>query len=331
MDSITQNVHAMYKQYPYPSRETGIRRLVELFNLMQIFASEAKFDYKNRTILDAGTGTGHRLVEAARHLPDTAFTAVDMSEASLSVAKQMAADHGLKNVRFQQGNLLENLSDLGLFEVILCMGVLHHLSNPLGGLVNLVSRLRDDGIVFLYLYGAIGGRERMRRKEIVTTLMGNRDDFAQGIALIKALQFDSLEYGWNLSLDEGPVKDGLLVDAYLNVNEALYTSKEIGPLMKAAGLKSYAIFGISSAKAGYLFDCGLHAPNAIGIPKTEPAKFLPTQLARDCYERLPLEKKIALVEAFYQPNGYTVIGFQGDYRKVLPSDSRLARNVISCE
>ena len=330
MDAITQKVQSMYKQYPYPSKETGIRRLVELYNLLQLFAQETDFDYKKKMVLDAGTGTGHRLVEAARHLPETAFTAIDMSEASLGVAKKLAAENRLANVQFHQRDILGDLSDLGSFELILCMGVLHHLSNPPAGLVNLASRLREGGMVFLYLYGALGGRERMRRKEIVTTLMERRDDFEQGLRLIKELQFEHLEYGWNLSLTEGPVKDGLLVDAYLNVNEALYTDEEIARLMKGAGFKSYAIYGISSAKAGYLFDCALNATDSLGIPKTEPAKFLPTPLARACYERLPLTQKIRLVEAFYQPNGYTVVGFKGDYRAVLPAECRLARNIVQC-
>ncbi len=327
MDDITRIVQEMYRRYPYPSREAGIRKLTELHNLLQLFAHEAAFDFRGKRMLDAGTGTGHRLVEAARHMAETSFVAVDMSEASLAVARGLAADGALRNVEFQPRNLLGDLSGLGRFDAITCLGVLHHLSNPAAGLANLVARLEDHGILFLYLYGAPGGRERMRRKQIVTTLMERRDDFEGGLRLIKELQFESLEYGWNLTGVDGPVKDGLLVDAYLNVNEALYDSQAIAALMRGSGLAGYTLFGISSAKAGYLFDTALGG-GATGVPITEAGKFLPTPHTRACYERLPLPKKIELVEAFYQPNGYTLVAFKGEAHRRLPAGCRLLRNFL---
>jgi SAM-dependent methyltransferase len=130
--------------------------------------------------------------------------AVDLSEASLAIARQAAVEQDIQNVQFQLFNLMEDDSKLGAFDVILCMGVLHHLSNPAHGLCNLVSHLADDGILFLYMYGRYGGRERMRRKQIVSLLLGNNKprDFGRGIRLIKGLGFDSFEYGWNLNFDD---------------------------------------------------------------------------------------------------------------------------------
>ena len=37
----------------------------------QLFGREAKFDLAGKRVLDAGTGTGHRLIAAAKSLPDT--------------------------------------------------------------------------------------------------------------------------------------------------------------------------------------------------------------------------------------------------------------------
>src|ERR1051326_5578515 len=90
---------------------------------------------------------------------------------------------------------MEDGGTLGRFDMVLSMGVIHHLSDPARGLRNLVGNLKEEGIIFLYIYGRHGGRERMRRKQILSLLLnGNRRDFEQGVHLAKELGFDSFEY-----------------------------------------------------------------------------------------------------------------------------------------
>lgn len=55
---------------------------------------------------------------------------IDFSEKSLGIAKEMAKKNSIKNIDFRFANLMEDLSDLGRFDIVLCMGVLHHLSDP---------------------------------------------------------------------------------------------------------------------------------------------------------------------------------------------------------
>src|SRR5262249_33544035 len=150
------------------------------------FAAENRYDFKGKRVLDAGTGTGHRLIEAARVLPETQFLAVDISETPLEIARRAAAEERVGNVEFRRANLMEDGEPLGAFHVILCMGVLHRLSDPAQGLRNLVRNLAPDGLLFLYIYGAHGARERMRRKRIVALLRGrDATDFEHGIRLVK--------------------------------------------------------------------------------------------------------------------------------------------------
>src|ERR1051326_6233196 len=172
MDETTRLVQQMYTAFPYPSPKPGGPQLRELRNLLTIFTSETGYLFKGKRILDAGTGTGHRLIEAARALPDTEFVAVDISESPLAIARRTADEQGVKNIQFRQCNLMEDGVSLGGFDIILCMGVLHHLSYPAKGLRNLARHLSSDGLLFLYLYGAHGGRERIRRKQIVSLLQG---------------------------------------------------------------------------------------------------------------------------------------------------------------
>ena len=51
------------------------------------------------------------------------------------------------------------------------MGVLHHLSDPNKGLQILSKMLNKDGMIFLYLYGKLGGHKRMLNKELISIIL----------------------------------------------------------------------------------------------------------------------------------------------------------------
>ena len=82
---------------------------------------------------------------------------LDMSEASIALAKERAQIRGLGNIRWVHDSLL-NLPGLGLgrFDYINCSGVLHHLSDPDLGLRVLLGALKDGGAIGLMVYGTTG-------------------------------------------------------------------------------------------------------------------------------------------------------------------------------
>ena len=139
MDAVTRKVMEMYDSFPYPSAETGRKELTELATLLRLLCLESGLALSGKRILDAGTGTGHRLAHAARIYPESHFTAIDLCETSLAVARSVAAREGVRNVTHASANLLEDLGGLGRFDLVLCIGVLHHLSSPEVGLRNLVN------------------------------------------------------------------------------------------------------------------------------------------------------------------------------------------------
>lgn len=330
MDELTRQVSEMYTKFPYPSPQARGLKLKELRNLLTIFSMENRYDLKGKSVLDAGTGTGHRLIEAAAAFEQTQFLAVDISETPLGIAREVAAHAGIQNIEFQSFNLMEDGKFLGRFDMILSMGVIHHLSDPAHGLHNLVRNLNNEGIIFLYIYGKHGGRERMRRKQILSVLLnGNRQDFDQGISLAKELGFDSFDYGWNLNVDDVESKDALIVDAYLNVNETLFESDSIFDLMRSSGLHGFLIYGLTLEQRGCLFDTRLLPAARGAVETTNIAAKLPSLPAQEAYKRLSLPDKYRLIDHLFQPNGYTVMGFNAGALHHFASNGRVLANALT--
>lgn len=77
-------------------------------------------------MLDIGTGTGHMLLRYAadfRHV-----TAVDHSDAMLSIAQRATAERGLRNIEFVASDAVAFLDGCEQrFDLITCVGFLHHL------------------------------------------------------------------------------------------------------------------------------------------------------------------------------------------------------------
>ena len=96
---------------------------------MKIFELESGIKFEDMKFLDAGTGSGHRITNVAQHYTKCKFLGLDISEKSLEIANVLKNKKKLENIRFCKANLMNNISNLGKFDIILCMGVLHHLSN----------------------------------------------------------------------------------------------------------------------------------------------------------------------------------------------------------
>jgi SAM-dependent methyltransferase len=330
MDDTTRKVSNMYAKFPYPSPQPRGRKLKELANLLSIFSRETGYDFKGKTVLDAGTGTGHRLIEAASVFRETHFVAVDVSEAPLAIARQAAANEGVRNIEFRLFNLMEDGKTLGTFDMILCMGVIHHLADPARGLQNLACNLSHDGIVFLYVYGKHGCRERMRRKQIVSLLLnGYGQDFESGINIVKDLGFDTFEYGWNLNFDDEESRNGLIVDAYLNVNETLFGADELFALMQSSGLHGFMVYGVALEQHGCLFETRPGQKTLPMFPKTDIGDQFDSQLLRQRYESLSLPDKYRLIDLLFQPSGYTVLGFKSGATQYFRAEGRVLANALT--
>jgi SAM-dependent methyltransferase len=104
-------------------------------------------DLAGRVALDAGCGMGRFSRITARHV--AALVALDGSDAVLAAGPNLAT---LENVVVVRADLRDAPLAERSFDLISCLGVLHHLDDPREGFQSLARLLADDGIFVLYLY-----------------------------------------------------------------------------------------------------------------------------------------------------------------------------------
>lgn len=99
-------------------------------------------------ILDAGCGNGRVTALLNMYTSSAEILGIDLTAAD--VAKENLSD--LERVSVRKMDLLDDLSDLGSFDLIYCQEVLHHTSDPKGAFLNLCSQLGEKGEIAIYVY-----------------------------------------------------------------------------------------------------------------------------------------------------------------------------------
>jgi SAM-dependent methyltransferase len=107
-------------------------------------------------VIDIGCGTGNTTIALAKHFPDIPFLGIDFSRQSLRAARLRAKKAKISNVLFKRANISQDLSLVGKFKVVLCLGVLHHMEDLESTFRQAVRLMEVDGYLVLWLYGRYG-------------------------------------------------------------------------------------------------------------------------------------------------------------------------------
>jgi SAM-dependent methyltransferase len=156
-DSVSRAVRAMYEENPYPrwlslNRHTPQTPAALLRTLFPHFSPPAFLDAGVR-VLVAGCGTGKHALSVATRFRDADVLALDVSRASLAYAARSARELAVTNVAFRRGDILDLSPEVaGEFQLVECVGVLHHMREPEAGCERLVSVLQTGGVLKLGLY-----------------------------------------------------------------------------------------------------------------------------------------------------------------------------------
>jgi len=247
------NVRNMYENYPFPLRDPRDekRRLhtCEMEMLPKInhycYRGKQSFDQGFRALV-AGGGAGDAAIYLAHHLKgrNAEVVYLDMSTASMAIAKERAAIRKLNNIQWIHGSILE-LPKLGLepFDYINCVGVLHHMADPDEGLKALAAVLAPGGAMGLMVYGHYGRLDIYATQDLMRHANRNEPDLARKVenakALLRCLPNSNL-------LMRGRARDSVLhqlfnddsnlVDAFLHEQDRAYTVPEAYQFVEGAGL-----------------------------------------------------------------------------------------------
>lgn len=169
LDARTEQVVEMYSKYPFPF---GGSDNVDSYFQRYVLPTFRRLHQEKpiQRLLEAGCGTGNITAEIATALPEMAITAVDLTPESLAHARQRAERRGLRNLTFQQSNLMEHDPALGQFDFIYSQGVIHHLTDPLAGMRNLNRYLHPGRYAYVWLYSLLGRQRVLEMREALRIL-----------------------------------------------------------------------------------------------------------------------------------------------------------------
>ena len=253
MDKVTETVQKMYTRYPWPdSHELFLKRRnhFKAHYLDFIFNSILKKPVKDAEVLEIGCGTGEKLGWCAYLYPEINFTAVDLSPKSIEKAKKFAEQNSITNITFIQMNVLNNeeIAKIpnGRFDVIVSDGVIHHLASPKQGLLNIIPKLSDQGIMSIGFYDKISRMELYHIHDIMNILVPDKGNFDDRFDYLKKLmkelekspRYDNVtQYYNNINQFYPDNAPQFYADTFLHVSDVGYTIPELYELLDSVDIE----------------------------------------------------------------------------------------------
>jgi len=267
-------VRAFYESHPYPVPLRDLDRHRELYRdpdrrrAWSLLLWPTEKPRPDREILVAGCGTSQAAIHALRE-PDAHVTAIDISETSLRLTRELQRKYGLRNLDLHR-LAIEEVGKLGqTFDHIVCTGVLHHLPDPDTGLRALRNVLARNGAMHLMVYATYGRAGIYMMQEYCRLLgVGTAETELRDLgATIGALSSDHPIAGVARRAKDFRNPDAL-ADALLHPQDRAYTVPQLYAWLERCGLS----FGRWFEQAPYLPHCGAIAdtPHAARLALLAP-------------------------------------------------------------
>ncbi|RUR83414.1 class I SAM-dependent methyltransferase [Chlorogloeopsis fritschii PCC 9212] len=207
------------------------------------FCTGRKPQKQNIQILDAGCGTGVGTEYLVHLNPEANVVGIDLSAGAIEVAKERCQRSGANRVEFHHLSLYDVEQLAGEFDFINCVGVLHHLPDPIRGIKALAKKLAPGGLMHIFVYGELGRWEIQLMQKAIALLQGEkRGDYRDGVQVGRKI-FSSLpeknrivkreKERWSLENQ----RDECFADMYVHPQEIDYNIETLFELIDASGLE----------------------------------------------------------------------------------------------
>lgn len=247
VEKVSSAVARLYDTYPFPP-EPLLDEAPPGYNWRwhwpsaYSFCSGRKPATNQVRILDAGCGTGVGTEYLVHLNPEAEVVGMDLSAGAIAVATERCQRSGADRVTFHNLSIYDVEQIPGEFDLINCVGVLHHMPDPIRGIQALATKLKPGGILHIFVYAELGRWEIQLTQEAIALLQGNRrGDYKDGVQVGRTL-FASLpeqnrlrqreETRWALENH----RDECFADMYVHPQEIDYSVKTLFNLIDASGL-----------------------------------------------------------------------------------------------
>jgi SAM-dependent methyltransferase len=248
LQAVSSAVAALYNTYPFPPEPLIDEAPIGYnwrwnWNAAYHFCAGQTPDRQNIRILDAGCGTGCGTEYLVHLNPEAEVIGIDLSEGALAVAQERCERSVGGRVKFQHLSLFDVDQLAGQFDLINCVGVLHHTPDPIRGIKALADKLAPGGIMHIFVYGELGRWEVQLMQEAIGLLQGDqRGDYRDGVQVGRQV-FASLPENNRLVLREKERwaienhRDECFADMYVHPQEIDYNIDTLFELIDASGLE----------------------------------------------------------------------------------------------
>lgn len=250
-------VKNMYTDFVYPSYEESwdekAPQLSRIRNhnlnfINHYFYKGKKTNFDNFKILFAGAGLGSDLLYMAlilKNYKNIKITAIDLSPSSLEILKKRLNIYNIEEVEVIEMSLLDlDPEKVGKFDMINCIGVLHHLANPSQGLRALKNVLEDDGFMDIMVYGKIGRTGIYQMQDLLRMVNKEVDelDYHSKLENYKKIYPLLQQNNWfkraeMLAPDHLAMGDNGVIDMLLHHQDRAYTIPELYQWVEGEDLK----------------------------------------------------------------------------------------------
>ncbi|OZH51574.1 hypothetical protein AFK68_29990 [Hydrocoleum sp. CS-953] len=245
---ISSAVEGLYDTFPFPP-DPLVDEAPPGYNwrwswpVAYSFCSGQKPKKQDIRILDAGCGTGSSTDYLVHLNPQASVVGIDLSSGALRVAKERCNRSGASQVEFHHLSIYDVGKLEGEFDFINCVGVLHHLPDPIRGIQNLALKLAPGGIMHIFVYAELGRWEISLMQQAIAILQGNeRGNYKDGVKIGRQL-FASLPENNRLVKYEQErwafenKRDECFADMYVHPQEIDYNIDTLFELIQASGLE----------------------------------------------------------------------------------------------
>lgn len=215
-NNSTLKVAEFYKDKPFPDYKNGETKqsLLEIGDKNLVSKYIKNFIGYNKNILEVGSGTSQLSLYLAIGNNNNIY-ALDPTYNSLKIGSEFAKNNKIKNIKFVQGDIFDDIFYENKFDFVWCSGVLHHTENPELAFKILCRYLKKDGYLLLGLYNKYG-RKILELRRYLSKIFGEKIiDLIDPVAKKLKKNHQKRKY------------DSWINDQYFHPIESTHTFKEI--------------------------------------------------------------------------------------------------------